>query len=412
VGAASKTVQRLSGTAKRISGAFAKVAAAVRRSTGQVRVIKDCPKCQQPMWVVTGARWCSRCGYREMCNDTPAPAAAPKPELLGRSAARQKLEEWAQAAQLLPRWAWVLLGGLLAVGLGSLDANLLLPPDSWARAAWTTAQVVTGLVGMLLAHVSVVCFLGWQHDAPGLVDLVMPDRVWKRAIKRLPLTKGQVCAAAWSLALVVCGLVFVGGLTYWLPKKGEIKPQVYIAKLLDIKKEQLQEEEAPQPVASEPPQPQQITPAPQPVASEPPAKPETARCVVVGYTVEDNEVTGLVVARVEGDELRYAGTVRPNLTAEEKDNLLKRFAKLTAKRPVFENFEKPVVWLKPELNCEVEHAGAADGPLLKEPRFKGLVEDEKPAPDGAATTDGQPPAGAEAPPTTKPKSGQEAPGRP
>ena len=187
--AASKTVNR-------ISGAFAKVAAAVGRSSCRVPVVKECPKCSQPLWVVTGARWCSRCGYREMCHDTPAPTAGEAPAAVRRTAAEQRFAEWAQAARLLPRWAWVLLGGVLAVGLGSLDAGLLLPSDSWARAAWTTGQVVTGLVGMLLAHVSVVCFLGTQRDAPGLVDLVMPDRVWKRAIKRLPETQGQVCVAA------------------------------------------------------------------------------------------------------------------------------------------------------------------------------------------------------------------------
>ena len=48
--------------------------------------------------------------------------------------------------------------------------------------------------------------------------------------------------------------------------------------------------------------------------------------VVVGYTVEGDDVTGLVVARVEGDELRYAGTVKPNLTAEEKAMLEKSAA--------------------------------------------------------------------------------------
>ncbi len=123
-----------------------------------------------------------------------------------------------------------------------------------------------------------------------------------------------------------------------------------------------------------------------------------------------------MVARQEGDELRYAGTVKPQLSAEEKEGLLKRFAKLAAKRPVFPDFEKPVVWLKPELNVEVEHAGTGDGPLLKEPKFKGLVEDEKPA-DGAAT-DGQPAgnteAGTKAPATApaKPKAAPEAPGRP
>ena len=405
MGAASKTVNR-------ISGAFAKVADGIRRSTGKVRVIKDCPKCQQPLWVVTGARWCSRCGYREMCNDTPVPAAPA--EAQPGSAARRKVEQLSRA---MPRWAWVMLGGLLAVGLGSLDAGLLLPPGSLARAAWTTAQVVTGLMGLVLAQVSVCSLLGSQQYQPGLWDLVVPERVWRLAIKRLPQTQGQLCCAAWCVALVVCAFTMIGGLTYWLPKKGEVRPTVYVAKLLDIKKEQLEAEE-PRAEAAEPPRPQPITPAPQPEPSEPAVKPETARCVVVGYTVEGDEVTGLVVARQEGDELRYAGTVKPQLSAEQKEGLLKRFAALASKRPVFADFEKPVVWLKPELACEVEHTGTGDSPLLKEPRFKGLVQDEKPAADGEAPADGQPPAKpgaaakAPAPAPAKPKPDQSTPGGP
>jgi hypothetical protein len=178
------------------------------------------------------------------------------------------------------------------------------------------------------------------------------------------------------VTLIVCALVFVGGLTYWLPKKGQTQATVHVAKLLDVKNEQARPEEAPAPAPAPPPRP---APAPQPDAKAPAPKVETARCVVVGYTVENDEVRSLVVARVEGDELRYAGTIRPTLTAEQRDDLLKRFGRLASSRPVFRGFAQPVVWLKPELTCEVEHAGAADGPLLKEPRFKGLVEEKKPA---------------------------------
>jgi hypothetical protein len=369
------------------------------------------------LWVVTGARWCSRCGYRQLNYEAPTPVATPA----GPSAA-WSAEEWSKMARWVPRWAWVMVGGLVAVVLGSLDAGLLLPPDCWQRAAWTTAQVVTGLVGLVLAQVSVCSLLGLQRYAPGLWDLVVPERVWRLAVRRLPETHGQVCCAAWCAALVVCGLFLVGGLTYWLPKKGETKPREYVAKLLDIKREQTEAKagpEAPEPPAR--PQPPSGTVVPPP-ENEPAPKPETARCVVVGYTVEDGEVTGLVVARVQGDELRYAGTVRPELSAEQKESLLKRFAALASKRPVFADFEKPVVWLKPELSCEVEHTGTGESPLLKEPRFKGLVEDEKPGPEGAAAPDGKPTDGAPVKPDAgpkapapaapaKPKPDQAAPGR-
>jgi hypothetical protein len=280
--------------------------------------------------------------------------------------------------RLVPRWAWVMLGGVAVLGLMSVNAGLLLPPGSWSRAVWTTAQVVVGLVGLLLAQVAVCSWLGEQRDGPTLWDLLMPDRVWRVAVRRLPETRWAVCFAAWCVTLVVCALVFIGGLTYWLPKKGETRPTVHVAKLLNIKKEQTQPKEQ---AGAEAPAPPRPAPAPRPEENGPAPKLETARCVVVGYTVENDEVTSLVMARKEGDGLRYAATIRPRLTAEQRDDLLKRFGRLASGRPVFRNFETPVVWLKPELACEVEHAGAADGPLLKEPRFKGLVEPAKP--DGA-----------------------------
>jgi hypothetical protein len=266
-----------------------------------------------------------------------------------------------------------MLGGVAVVGLMSVNAGLLLPRASRQRAVWTTTQVVVGLVGLLLAQVAVCSWLGEQRNGPTLWDLLMPDRVWRVAIRRLPETRWAVCGAAWCVTLVVCALALVGGLTYWLPKKGETRATVHVAKALDLKKEQTEPEQAP---ADAPAPPRPAAPRPEERAPEP--KPETARCLVVGYTVENDEVASLVVARAEGKELRYAGTVRPRLTAEQRDDLLKRFGRLASSRPVFRDFEKPVVWLKPELACEVEHAGAADGPLLKEPRFKGLVEPEKP----------------------------------
>jgi hypothetical protein len=354
----------------RASGRGNRLAAGVPSSaaTGQ-----PCPRCQEPLWGIAEGRWCSACGYRQTGSagwgvrpDAAAPSGAP----------RRKAGEWSQVPRLVPRWAWVMLGGVAVLGLMSVNAGLLLPPGSWQRAVWTTTQVTVGLVGLLLAQVAVCSWLGDQRDGPPtLWDLLMPDRVWRVAIGRLPETRWAVCGAAWCVTLIVCALVFVGGLTYWLPKKGETRATVHVAQLLDVKKEQTEPEQAP----AEAPAPPRPAPAPRPEERPPDPKAETARCVVVGYTVENDEVTSLVVARQEGGELRYAGTVRPRLTAEQRDELLKRFGRLASSRPVFRDFEKPVVWLKPELACEVEHAGAADGPLLKEPRFKGLVEEKKPA---------------------------------
>jgi hypothetical protein len=281
---------------------------------------------------------------------------------------------------------------MAAIGLVSLAAGLLLPPDSLPRAVWTSAQVLVGVVSLLLAQVSVCGLLGLQREGIGVQDLIFPDKIWRMAFRRLPETRKQVCWGAWSLALVGFALLCINGLTYWLPKKGALKAKVHVAKMLNIKKDQLKADEDDAEA--------------EPEKKDEPRKPETTRCVVVGYTVERGQLTGLVLARVEGDELRFAGIIRPGLSTEQKEELLKKFGPLEAKEPVFADFETPAVWLKPKLACEVEHTGYGEDKSFKEPRFKGLLDPEtaeKSEPgDPATPADGRPQAAPTAPPPPAP----------
>src|SRR5207248_1425773 len=96
-----------------------------------------CPRCQEPLWDIADGRWCSACGYRQ----TGAKGWAPRPETAERPTARRKTGEWAEMPRLVPRWVWVLLGGVAVVSLASVNAGTLLPPNSWSRAVWTTTQV-------------------------------------------------------------------------------------------------------------------------------------------------------------------------------------------------------------------------------------------------------------------------------
>jgi hypothetical protein len=281
---------------------------------------------------------------------------------------------------------------MAVVGLVSLAAGLLLPPDSLPRAIWTSAQVLVGAVSLLLAQVSVCGLLGLQREGIGVQDLIFPDKIWRMAFRRLPETRWQVCWGAWSLALVGFALLCINGLTYWLPKKGALKAKVHVAKMLNIKKDQLKADEDETEAAPE--------------KKDEPPKPETTRCVVVGYTMERGQLTGLVLARVEGDELRYAGIIRPGLSTEQKEELLKKFGPLQANEPVFPDFETPAVWLKPKLSCEVEHTGYGEDKFFKEPHYKGLLEPEKAekpeADDPAVPAAGRPQAAPPAPPSQAP----------
>jgi hypothetical protein len=162
---------------------------------------------------VAGWNWCHRCGHR----------AEGRPELIpvqGAPEARKPgagASELGLAARLIPLWFWVLLGGLGVVAGISCAADLCLPMQSWERATWSTAQALLGLAAFLLAGVAVSGRLGRHRSQFTMADLLLPDRLWPRAVKCLPQTRWHVCAAAWSVALALCGLIWVGGWTYWFP---------------------------------------------------------------------------------------------------------------------------------------------------------------------------------------------------
>src|SRR5262249_4149547 len=181
------------------------------------------------------------------------------------------------------------------------------------RAIWSTAQVIIGLVTFLLAGVVVSGKLKANHQSLGFSDVLFPDRLWGLAIKNLPATRWPVCSGAWGLVFALCGVAWVGGLTYWLPSKQP--PQAAksaLAKELrdaaarkDDDGEETREKAGEDPTGAEKPEKKDSETEETPTQS----KKVTSKCVIVGYTVKDGELTGLVVATARGDELRYAGVV-------------------------------------------------------------------------------------------------------
>jgi hypothetical protein len=335
------------------------------------------------MTIVSGWKWCQRCGHREEGQelDVMIPlnaSSTPRP----RSKAPNS--ELALAFRVIPPWAWLLIVGLCCVLALSLLANYKLPDNSRARAICSTISVVVGLLAFLGAGVVGAARLGPMHITLGLVDWLLPDRVWALVIKSLPDTRWYVCTGAWSAMVVVCAIFCVGGFTYWLPSKfASPKPgKVHYTPLPEDKVAQDQgktEDENPSAEMSDKPGTDETEETAR-------SKKTVTKCVIVGYTTKDGELDGLVVATVEDDELSYAGIVPASTDPEARKDLLSQFGSLKVDKPVFPDLEVKAVWLKPRVFCEVESAGVDEDDVLKEPKFKGLVVPEKsepaPVPDG------------------------------
>jgi hypothetical protein len=286
----------------------------------------------------------------------------------------------------------VLFGGLTVVCGASCAADLCLALPSRERAIWSTAQFILGIIGLLGAGVWVSQRLGLNNENFSLLDLLLPDRLWPLAIKKLPETRWQVCTGAWSLAAMLCAAVWVGGWTYWFPTSKAPPPAAKGKGTFGAAKKE-DDADGPDPAATPKDGVNAITGGDGPGAK--PGK-EVTQCVIVGYTVENGELTGLVTARVDGSDLRYTGVVPLAKDSTVKEDLLARFAALKAKTAVFPDLNVRAIWLRPELSCDIEST-ASGNPILKDPEFKGLTLPQTPQPVRVnPPQDGKP-----SPPTTK-----------
>jgi bifunctional non-homologous end joining protein LigD len=112
--------------------------------------------------------------------------------------------------------------------------------------------------------------------------------------------------------------------------------------------------------------------------------------VIAGYTKGQGRRAGrlgsLVLAENVGGELRYVGNCGTGFTEEEIDKLMRLLRPLERPTPPFSAVPKmprvrkgDVVWVEPELVCEVEFVEWTHDHHLRAPSYQGLREDKEAA---------------------------------
>jgi bifunctional non-homologous end joining protein LigD len=93
------------------------------------------------------------------------------------------------------------------------------------------------------------------------------------------------------------------------------------------------------------------------------------------------------VGRRDGGRLLYAGKVQSGFTHDEACAVRERLDPLiTGRSPLDEPITKPkATWVTPEVDAEVTYASVNENGLLREPVFKSLRDDLRPAPAPART---------------------------
>jgi hypothetical protein len=307
-----------------------------------------CPRCGGKLTNPDGIGWCAGCGYCRSLEEEKA-VPPPPPPVEQKKTSALGASEVGEAMRHVPGWAWPLLGGIALVGVGSVAADYKLPEECLARALWSAIQMMLGVLGLISAQLWAMFLVGAHEDGLGAKDVMLPGRLWRAAFRRLPATRRPVWLGMWSLTAVVCGAAVIGGFNYWLEavkekRLREVAEALASGRDPDAPKETARESKAPAPAAPD------AGPTPPP-AQDP--RPVT-KCVVVGYLGEGNTLTGLVVAKVDGNGLQYVGVVKEGLSDELRQDLMKRLSQRRRDFPLVPGLSvSGAKWVNPEVFCDV-----------------------------------------------------------
>lgn len=98
-------------------------------------------------------------------------------------------------------------------------------------------------------------------------------------------------------------------------------------------------------------------------------------CVVIGYRAGQHGLACLLVATVREGKLRYVGRLMNGISVELADELPQRLAPLRRSRPVVPCPHR-ALWVEPQLYCRVKFMRWTAQGRLRDPVFRGLLEDD------------------------------------
>jgi bifunctional non-homologous end joining protein LigD len=112
---------------------------------------------------------------------------------------------------------------------------------------------------------------------------------------------------------------------------------------------------------------------------------QTQSCVVAGWTTgrgrRASQLGALILGLYEGNELVHCGQVGTGFDAAMLTTLRARLGELVTAEPAMRETPRtaePATWVRPELVCEVRHAGWTKQGIMRHPAFLGLRADVRP----------------------------------
>lgn len=104
---------------------------------------------------------------------------------------------------------------------------------------------------------------------------------------------------------------------------------------------------------------------------------ESLHCVILGYVLDGNRLTSLVVATDDGGTLKSVGRVGSGLTDAMCTTLLERLRALRRDTPLVPCDEREAQWVEPSLFCLVRYVERTGAGNLRAPVFVRLVDGDE-----------------------------------
>lgn len=329
-----------------------------------------CPRCGAALVNPGSLGWCQKCGYCQSLEEEAPPTnqlnqrRAPSP--LGM------LELW-DLIRETPRWLQILLAGVVVIVVLSLIPNHFLDEDCLARAVYTTVQIGVGVLMCIAATVWACVWIGVATEKEiSPKDFILPFQMWSVAFGYLPRSRKPVTCLAWGVAVQLCAVLLIGGLDFWWevynPKHFAPPPSRSMTGVTPDG----QEDKEWDPKLKDLPERGEKEKKEEKKESKIDRRP-TVPCVIIGYQVVNDQLSGLVLARARNGRLVYAGVVRRGFE-KVAPALVKQLAGIRQEEPYLPGLEVEAIWVTPEVVCAVHQSGTDASGLLASPNFKELVK--------------------------------------
>jgi hypothetical protein len=256
----------------------------------------------------------------------------------------------------LPRWAWFAVASVVAVILESTAVHCATPDGSFARAAWSGAQFLLGLVAFFGAQLIGFVILMRQDATAAILDIVLkPLKVSAMLFRELPKRAWIVIGGISGLTATLAAVAIIGSVPY----------HALWSWTVDYRSQQ----QLVDAVA------QQMAPGSDKKADDEEKNRKSISCVIVGYELNENgTLRSVLVAREIGGHLQYAGGVAPTGEAAQLFELRERLMAEQSSGPILPmTFDSN--WVLPKFTCEISYGTEQENKKLTDLRWEGDVRE-------------------------------------